>query len=482
MEKLIGREEEIRELKRCYQSDSSQFVAIYGRRRVGKTFLVDEVFKNLITFRHAGLSPIEQDTKKNALDKQLAHFHYSLMTQGMEECKCPKSWLEAFFLLEKFLQSKDDGKTRQVVFIDELPWMDTARSGFITGLEAFWNGWACHRDNLMLVVCGSATSWISDKLINNHGGLYGRLTCEIKLSPFSLKECELFFQKKNIRLSRYDIVQCYMALGGIPYYLNYFEKGLSLAQNIDNLFFKKGAKLKEEFDRLFASVFSAPEEIKKIIILLSSRHSGFTLKEISVATGIAQNGALSKLMKALVSSEFVLPYTPFGKSRREVRYKLVDPFCVFYLRYVPSNKNYNTAFWHENQNTQAVVSWRGYAFEEVCLQHIAQIKAALGVQGVASQQSSWVVDGGEKEDGAQIDLLINRADRIINLCEMKFYNDEFAVDKAYFMKMNRRVNLLLDHIPRNTAIHTTLITTFGLAYNEYSGVFQKVVTLDDLFN
>lgn len=481
MDKLIGREAEIKELKRCYHSNSSQFVAIYGRRRVGKTFLVDEVFKNLITFRHAGLSPIEQDSKKNALAKQLTHFHYSLMTQGMEEKKCPKSWMEAFFMLEKFLQSKDDGKKRQVVFIDELPWMATVRSGFITALEGFWNGWACHRDNFMLVVCGSATSWISDNLINNHGGLYGRLTCEIKLSPFNLKECELFFQKKNIRLSRYDIVQSYMALGGIPYYLDYFETGLSLAQNIDNIFFKKGAKLKDEFDRLFASVFSSPEETKKIIYLLNTRNSGFTLKEISDKTSITQNGALSKLIKSLVSSEFVLPYTPFGKTRREVRYKLIDPFCIFYLRYVQLNKNYNSNFWHENQNTQSVVSWRGYAFEEVCLQHITQIKAALGVQGVASQESSWVVSGDEGEEGTQIDLLINRADRIINLCEMKFYNDEYKVDKSYFMKMNRRVNLLTEHIPRKTVIHTTLITTFGLTYNEYSGVFQKVVTIEDFF-
>lgn len=481
MEKLIGREAEIQELKRCYKSDSAQFVAIYGRRRVGKTFLVDEVFKNLITFRHAGLSPIEQESKKNALKKQLTNFHYSLMTQGMPKSKCPKSWLEAFFMLEQLLQSKDDGKTRQVVFIDELPWMATARSGFITALEAFWNGWACHRDNIMLVVCGSATSWISDNLINNHGGLYGRLTCEIKLSPFTLKECELFFNKKNVRLSRYDIVQSHMAVGGTPYYLDYFEKGLSLAQNIDNLFFKKSAKLKDEFDRLFASVFSSPEDSKKIISVLSTRHSGFTLKEISDKTGITQNGALSKLIKALVSSEFVLPYTPFGKRRREVRYKLIDPFCIFYLRYVQYNKNYDTNFWHDNQNTQAIVSWRGYAFEEVCLQHISQIKAALGVQGVASQQSSWVLSGTDDEEGAQIDLLINRADHVINLCEMRFYNDEYKVDKSYYMKMNRRVNLLLEHIPRNTAIHTTLITTFGLAYNEYSGVFQKVVTLDDLF-
>ena len=262
MSSIIGRDKEIKELVELYNSDKSEFVAVYGRRRVGKTFLIDEALKGKITFRHAGLSPVDEEGKKNSLKDQLKHFYFSLQMQGMKKSKCPSSWMEAFFMLSQLLEAKDNGK-RQVVFLDELPWMDTPRSGFITAFEGFWNTWGCHRDNLMLVVCGSANSWMLDNLVNSHGGLYGRTTYEVKLSPFKLGECEQFLKKKGIRMSRYDIVQSYMVLGGIPYYLGYMKKGLSLAQNIDLLFFEKDAKLRNEYDRLFASVFSNPEQIKR---------------------------------------------------------------------------------------------------------------------------------------------------------------------------------------------------------------------------
>lgn len=238
MSSIIGRDKEIKELVELYNSDKSEFVAVYGRRRVGKTFLIDEALKGKITFRHAGLSPVDEEGKKNSLKDQLKHFYFSLQMQGMKKSKCPSSWMEAFFMLSQLLEAKDNGK-RQVVFLDELPWMDTPRSGFITAFEGFWNTWGCHRDNLMLVVCGSANSWMLDNLVNSHGGLYGRTTYEVKLSPFKLGECEQFLKKKGIRMSRYDIVQSYMVLGGIPYYLGYMKKGLSLAQNIDLLFLKR---------------------------------------------------------------------------------------------------------------------------------------------------------------------------------------------------------------------------------------------------
>lgn len=270
MGNLIGRKKEIEELSELYNSNKAEFVAIYGRRRIGKTFLVDEALKGKITFRHAGLSPVDEANEKNSLKNQLRHFYLSLQLQGMKRSKCPTTWMEAFFMLSHFLESKDNG-TRQVIFLDELPWMDTPRSGFITAFEGFWNTWACHRDNIMLVCCGSANSWMLNNLVNNHGGLYGRTTYEIKLSPFTLNECEQFYQAQDIKLSRYDIAQSYMILGGIPYYLGYMKKGLSLAQNIDLLFFDGNAKLSQEYSRLFASVFSNPEEMKRIVNFLGTK-------------------------------------------------------------------------------------------------------------------------------------------------------------------------------------------------------------------
>ena len=477
---IIGREQETDELNELYESGRAEFVAVYGRRRVGKTFLVDEALKGKITFRHSGLSPVDEQNHKNSLKEQLKHFYLSLQRHGMKKSKCPASWLEAFFMLEMHLQSLDNG-SRQVVFLDELPWMDTPRSGFVTALEAFWNGWACHRDNMMLVVCGSANSWMLDNLVNNHGGLYGRTTYEVKLSPFSLAECEAFFESKGIRMSRYDIVQSYMITGGIPYYLGYMKRGLSLAQNVDRLFFARGAKLHDEYDRLFASVFANPEQMKRVVQLLGTRHSGYTRQEIFAKTGLKDCGASTKLLKALVASDFIEPYIPFGKGKREKHYKLIDHFCLFYMKFVQGQKDIDPEFWMHNVTSQGVSSWRGFAFEEVCFSHISKIKKALDILGVSSMESAWVVKGDDETEGAQIDLLINRKDNVVNLCEMKFYNEKFTVNKAYYSKVVHQQNLLAERIPRRAVVHNVLVTTEGLTYNEYSGVFQKVVTIDDLF-
>ena len=477
---MVGREEEIREMNERYDSGKPEFIAVYGRRRVGKTYLIDEALKDRITFRHSGLSPVDEQNHKNGLKEQLRHFYLSLQLQGMKKSKCPTSWLEAFFMLERHLQSIDNG-SRQVVFLDELPWMDTPRSGFITALEAFWNGWAYHRDTMMLVVCGSATSWMTDKLINNYGGLYGRLTSRMKLAPFTLSECERFFQSKGITLSRYDIAQGYMVVGGIPYYLDYIRKGLSLVQNIDRMFFAEGAKLRDEYDRLFASVFSNPEQMKSIVQLLGTRHSGFTRQEILTKTGLDDGGAVTKLLKTLEVSDFIKSYIPFGKGKRDLHYKLTDPFCLFHLKFVQGQTGIDPNFWMHNVASQAVSAWRGIAFEELCFSHIDQIKKALDILGVSSRQSAFVVKGDGETEGMQIDLLIDRKDNVLNLCEMKFVGDEFEVDNDYEKKLRHRLQWMLDHMNRKQSLQMTLVTTFGLKYGYHSGVFQQVVTLDHLF-
>ncbi len=474
---MIGRKREINELNNLYSSNKSELVAIYGRRRIGKTYLVDETFKGRITFRHAGLSPVDEN-KKGMLKAQLEHFYYSLLLQGMKKSKKPESWLEAFYMLEKLLEEMDDG-SRQLIFLDELPWMDTPRSGFMTAFEGFWNTWGCHRNNLMVVVCGSANSWILDNLINNHGGLYNRVTYEMKLSPFTLNECEKFYANNNVKLSKYDIVQSYMILGGIPYYMGYFQSGMSLAQNIDNLFFSKQGKLKDEYNRLFASIFSNPEVMKKIVDLLYTRNAGFTRSEIVENVGINDGGTLSGSLNALIASDFVIKYVPFGKGKKE-HYKIVDPFCMFYLHFVDKKKKLEDNFWQQNVSSQQIVSWRGYAYENVCFNHVQQIKKALGISGVITTHSAWSKRSDDME-GTQIDLLISRNDNIVNMCEIKYYGDKFTVSKDYYQVLLHRQDILSKEISPKISIHNTLITTFGLVYNEYSGIFSNVITLEDLF-
>ena len=475
---MVGREKEKKELEKLYCSKQAELVAIYGRRRIGKTYLVDEVLQDKITFRHAGLSPLEEDAK-GLLRAQFDHFYNSLKFYGMDEDGRPDNWLDAFFMLEKLLQRIDNG-TRQVVFLDELPWLDTPRSGFIRAFEGFWNTWVCHRKNLMVIICGSANSWMMNELINNHGGLYGRVTREIKLSPFTLAECEEFYKSKNVPFSRYDIVQSYMIFGGVPYYMGYMDEELSLAQNIDKVFFDRNANLKLEYDRLFESVFKRQDISKSIVELLYKRNMGYTRKEIAEKLQMSDGGHLTKDLNALIASDFIMKYVPFGLDRKEDYYKLVDPFCLFYLHFVKNRIEKNKHYWQKNSANQEVVIWRGFAFENVCFIHIAQIKNALGIRDVITSESAWAKKA-EDEDGMQIDMLISRKDNAINMCEIKFYSDDFIVTKEYFRTIQRRIEMLRTKISPKMSIYSTLITTYGLKRNEYSSAFIKTITFEDLF-
>ncbi|MCF0165264.1 MAG: AAA family ATPase [Bacteroidales bacterium] len=480
MSKIIGRQNEITELEKLYYSDRTELVVVYGRRRVGKTFLIKQIFKDKVKFQHTGVSPIDQEDEKNRLKTQLDSFYYSLLGHGLEGYKQPKTWMEAFYQLEQLLLKLDNGE-RMVIFIDELPWMDTPRSGFLSAFESFWNGWCNGRDNIMLIVCGSATSWITGKFFKNKGGLYGRVTSEIKLSPFTLKETEEYFDNEGIELSRYDIVQSYMIFGGIPYYLSYFQKGLSLERNVDRILFGNRPKLKDEFNRLFKAIFTNAADCKKIIRLLATKHSGFSREEISTATRIALGGGLSDTLSALAESDFIIRYIPHGASKNNELYKLADNFCLFWLKYVEPSQE-NTDFMTDNIASDVLKHWKGVAFEEVCWQHIPQIKRSLEIGGVKSRTFVWGLQGNDQAEGSQIDLIIERNDNIVNLCEMKFVGEEYCITKDEELKLRHRIETLKETLKKRQVIHLTMVTTFGVAHGKHSGIVQKSLTIDNLFN
>ena len=319
-----------------------------------------------------------------------------------------------------------------------------------------------------------------DNLINNKGGLYGRLTGEMKLSPFTLRECEEFFHSRGIKMSRYNIIQAYMILGGIPYYLNCFNPTLSLAQNIDALFFHPKAKLGDEFDRLFHSVFDHAEECMKIVSTLGKRHAGYTREELASKTGINPNGDFTKMLKALIGSEFIDRYVPFGAGKREEHYKLTDCFCWFWLHFKKKNDIKETDYWQHHQKESEVNAWRGIAFEEVCMQHVHQIKTAMQIAGVASVESALIVKGSRNNDGMQIDLLIDRADDIVNVCEMKYSKAPFTITKTYVEKLSKRIAHLESTLPEKSFL-LTLITVNGLEHNLHSDIFANTITADELF-
>lgn len=470
---IIGRKQEILELEDLYSNGRSEFVVLYGRRRIGKTFLVNELFGDRFTFSHTALSPVEI-AGKDLMRMQLRHFTHSLIRYGAEITQEPANWLDAFFILENLLE-KRSADERILVFIDELPWLDTPRSGFLTAFEAFWNGWGSKRNNLMLVVCGSAVSWISDKLLGSKGGLYNRTTSEIKLKQFSLNECEEFFRSRNIMLDRYDILQSYMIFGGVPYYLDFFSKGTSLAGNVDRMIFNRKGKLSNEFERLFSSIFTNPEEAEKVIKVLANKRIGYTREELLKQTGIADGGGFTKLLRSLEESDFIRKFRYFGEKAKHTRYRLVDNFCLFHLYFLHRKTTDDPQFWQHNQNSPSVNSWRGFAFENVCADHVWQIKFALGISGVHTETFSW--RGRE----SQIDLIIDRDDRLINLCECKFSSREFVIDKEYDTVLRERQAAFMEETGTRKSTMMTLITPFGLKRNEYFGRIQNTITSEDLF-
>ena len=472
---IIGRDKEISELKRRMGSGRPEFVVVYGRRRVGKTFLINEVLHDNMAFHHTGLAP--RGGRPAKMKDQLQNFYFSLVRHGDEDATQPTTWLEAFFMLEQYLKRINNG-SRQVVFLDELQWMDTKRSGFLTALEAFWNGWGNTQHNLFLVVCGSATSYILDNFIHEKGGMYGRVTDSIKLSPFTLKECEEFYSSRNIKMSHYNIAQAYMVMGGIPYYMDFFNPSYSLPQNIDALFFNKKAKLKGEFEHLFGSVFDHAEDCMAVIRTLGKRHYGYTRDEIARQTGINANGDFTKVLTALEESDFIEKYVPFGYSKREVHYKLTDPFCWFWLHFMDDKVEHETDYWENHLNESEIASWRGIAFEEICFSHIRQIKNALEIGGVSTRESAMIVHGENGKPTTQIDLLIDRRDDIVNVCEIKYVRSQLNLSPAYISTLRQRAEIVEQTFKGKTA-HLTLIHTLGKSYRPEE--FNSVICLDQLF-
>ena len=482
MQKIIGRSAEKAELQKIYDSGKPELVVVYGRRRVGKTFLIREFFEGQFAFYHTGLSQQEME-QTHLKDRQLQNFASSLRRYGKTKQVTPADWLTAFddlqALLEKKMKAEPD--QRQVVFIDELPWMDTPRSGFLSALEHFWNGWGAGQTSLMLIVCGSATSWISDHLLHNKGGLYGRKTCEIKLHPFTLNEAEQYYHEQGIELDRYAQMQLYMMLGGIPYYMSYIRRGDSVEQTADNLFTGRNAKLADELEQLFVSLFTNHQDCMKIIRFLATRKTGFTRKEIAEKTGLPYGGGLTKTLKALAESDFIQKYIYYGLPSKEERYRLIDFYSLYALTVLEKQVAPDADVWRTPFDGRTMSAWYAFAFETLCWNHIPQIKQALGISSVHTAEFSWRAEATDEYPGAQIDLIIRRADRVINLCEMKFSISDYLLDKADDTNIRNKIAAYQRLTRCKEAIHPILVTTYGLTANKYSHLVQKVITMDDLF-
>lgn len=472
---IIGREKEQGELGRFCDSPRPEFVVVYGRRRVGKTFLVREFFNYTFSFYATG-------TVEGSLGDQLRAFRGFLNEYGDTNPDVPSDWLEAFSRLRALLENagvkRDPACGKRVVFIDEMPWLDTPRSNFKQALDLFWNSWASTQRDLLFIVCGSATSWIIRNLLRSRGGLHNRITGRLHLQPFTLSECERYFEANAISFSRDQMVEAYKVFGGIPYYLDLLDRRLSLAQNVDRLCFARDGALRHEFDELYRSLFRNADGHIAVVRALNQRRAGCTRKEIVGKSGLAAGGTLSKTLEELEQCGFIRRYRDFTKKERGAIYQLVDPFTLFYLRFMEGRLEGEGA-WAAYQGTPAYYAWSGLAFEMVCLVHEQQLKAALGIQAIASTSTAWRSDSAESK--AQIDLLVDRADGVINACEMKYAQAPFAIDKALDAELRERIETFRTETGTRKAVRLTMVCPYGVKHNKYWGIVSNEITFEDLF-
>ena len=476
--RIIGREYEQKVIQSYLDSGKAELVAVYGRRRIGKTFLVKSIFDNQFDFAFTGLYNVSRAVALSQFQKRLEEY-------SGHEVKRLKDWFEAFDALRDYLNALQ--KDRIVVFLDEIPWMDTPKSNFLPAFSQFWNDWASMKSNLKLFVCGSATTWMLSKFIGDKGGIYGRVCRSIWLAPFSLKETELFLREvKGIEMTRHQLVKAYMVLGGIPYYLDMLIRNVPLDICIDELFFRQGAPLRQEFDFLFRSLFNESKIYKGVVGLLATKLKGLTRQEILEGLKLREGGLLSEVLDNLMKCDFIRKYTAIGKTDRDALYQLTDLFSLFHIKYVEDHSGQDEHLWSKLVGRGQMTAWSGYAFEQVCLHHLPQIKQALGIAGIIADVHSWscrpfIDKDGTSWKGSQVDLLIDRADEVINLCEVKYAADKYVITADYEEHLRSRATLFRNVTRTRKSVIHTFITTFGIAHNLHSSIVQSEVTMDDLF-
>jgi len=472
---LIGRQKEIKILNTVLESNKGEMIAVIGRRRVGKTFLINNIYKDHIIFEQTGVRNAPEE-------KQIKSFVKKIEILAGKKMDDPEDWMDVFFMLRKALEKHVNKEKKVVLFFDELSWLASDGSSFLDYLGYFWNDWAS-RQNIVVVLCGSASSWIIQKVINDKGGLHNRVTKYIHLKPFTLAETEEYFQReKKAKFTRYQITQMYMAFGGIPLYLEAVERGKSAIQNINDICFSETGLLKNEFNRLYPALFEHADHHIAVIRALAKKHSGMNRTEIIKTAKVPNGSSTSRVLEELEQSDFIMAYHPFGKKKKDKIYRLTDEYSLFYLRFIEDTTYEGDGTFMQLSQLQEFKIWCGYAYENICMKHVPQIKKALGVSGVYTTTYSYYKKATADEKGLQIDMLLERADRVINLFEVKFYNTEFVFTKAYAAKVQERLHLFMRLSKTRNYTLMTMITTFGLKHNMHSlGLVDPVLVLDDLF-
>lgn len=474
MEKLVGRKKEMQELDWAMQSGKSELILLKGRRRIGKTFLVRSFFKDCYTFHFVG-------AHRKSKSIQLSNFREALTRHsGKTDIPSLDNWHDAFAQLIRFLETCTE--SRKVIFFDEMPWADTHGSDFVEELEYFWANWVQNRDDIVFIACGSATSWMKDKIEDNQGGLHNRITHKIYLRPFFLNECREYLRNHGFEWDEYTIMQMYMVFGGVPYYLSLLRPYLSLPQNVDNLLFTTGGDLSDEYGELYSALFKSADKYTSIVECLFAKREGLTRQQVEAATGFS-GGGLTKMLSNLESCDFIVSYQQFGNKTKQTLYRLCDFFTLFYLKYMRDNRSKDEQYWQHHFMDRSVEAWEGFSFEQLCLRHLPQIKQGLGISGIATEASAWRFVPQQDSDGkgAQIDLVIKRVDKMIHLCEMKFSEHPYTITKDYEEKLKARRLLFMDVTGESRGVVLTMITPNGVKPGMHSSLIHSEITVEDLF-
>lgn len=464
---VAGRHAEKERLEEALNSQRSELIAVYGRRRIGKTYLIRTFYSKHILFSFSGL-------RNGTRNEQIENFMIELQALSNQfKDEKPQNWLQAFHLLQQYLKTVKQTQKKKVIFIDEFPWVDTLRSGFLPAFENFWNTYCTTRKDLIVVICGSAASYMLKKIIKNRGGLHNRITRKIKLEPFQLGEVKAFFEYKGIRLPDIEIIKIYMALGGIAEYLEHIQPGDSSVTAIDRICFQKSAQLEFEFDEVFKSLFEEGSYHEQIIqALAKGPKSGMLRDQILKVQNLSSGGQFSKSMNELIESGFVEKYEAFRNRRKTTLYRIFDEFCLFHLKFIEPFKGNS---WTQIYTKSAYESWCGYAFEMLCYKHIESIKRSLKCDQINSKNYSW------SNKKAQIDLVIDRADNLINLIEIKFYNATFTIDADYAAKLRNKEAQFKIETGTKKGINTIMLTTWGIEGTHAIGLVSQSLTIESLF-
>lgn len=473
---MIGRGHETQIMLDLVKSTKAEMLVVYGRRRVGKTYLIKNVYQSMMCFDFTG-------TQNASKANQLFKFSEKLRERFPESqfSDSVKTWNEAFLALKKCLIEVQIKDQKQVIFFDELPWLASAKSDFLEELGYWWNDWASQK-NVIVVLCGSAASWMLKKVIHHRGGLHNRVTKKINLKPFTLAETRLYLESLNVQWDDYQIIQFYMTVGGIPTYLQQVQQGETVPQTIDRVLFSKDGALRNEFTNLYASLFDNYQNHIKIIKILAEKWAGMNRQEIIAKSSFKDGGGLSKILEELEASSFITQIPAFQKKHKDFVYRLSDEYSLFYLKFMEGKIFTAKNEWQKASGEVKYKIWAGYAFESICIKHVEAIKVALGISGIYTETSSYFHKGNETTEGLQLDLVIDRADRAINLCEIKFYNDDFIMTDALSTTLRQRRQRFKEFTNTRKIVFNTLITTYGVKHSRESlGQIDHVITMDKLF-